>query len=276
MNGTVSTQPRSLQGKVAIITGGAGGIGRATCRALAEQGGYIISVDRPGPALEAFQQEFEERVAAGVYAEYLTLGLDVTREADMEELVRTALERFGRVDILVTCAGILRAPGTLPKPMAQVSLREWQAIIDVNLKGVFLSNRAVLPAMLKQREGIIINVSSTSGRQGRAHDAPYCASKFVVVGLSEALAEEVRPRGIKVQAIFPDAVDTPLWEQNGPIKPEHALASERVADLILYMVMLPADTLLVAPAIAPFRTRRRRAPESAAGQEHPVTVESAL
>lgn len=265
----MSEYVENLKAKVAIITGGAGGIGKAACRALASAGAHVVIVDLPGPNLDKLGQELDKQVATGRYADCLALGLDVSREVDMQRLAPLTLERFDRIDILVTCAGILRAPGTLPKPMVDVSLEEWQIVLDVNLKGVFLSNRAVLPAMIKQRDGIIINVSSTSGRQGRAHDAPYCASKFGVAGLTESLAEEVRPRGIRVQAIFPDAVDTPLWEQNGPIKPEHVLAPERVADLILFMVALPADTLLVAPAIAPFRTRRRR-PVTTEGGHHDV------
>jgi NAD(P)-dependent dehydrogenase (short-subunit alcohol dehydrogenase family) len=247
-----------LNQAVAVITGGAGGIGRATCFALAAAGARVVAVDRPGEALESLDAALRGEVASGRIRDAMTLGLDVTVEADMERMATSALERFGRIDLLVTSAGILRAPGTLPKPLVQHALDEWQVVIDVNLKGVFLSNRAVLAAMIKQREGMIINVSSTSGRHGRANDGPYCASKFAVVGLSESLAEEVRPRGVKVQAIFPDAVDTALWDQNGPIKPEHALAPERVADLIVFMAAQPADTLIVAPAIAPFRTRRRK------------------
>ncbi len=257
----MSTNQRPLEfppTKVAIVTGGAGGIGLATCRTLASNGAQVVVVDRAGPALDAAQAEAGSWVASYDCPEPLILDLDVTREADMESMARITTERCGRIDVLVTSAGILRAPGTLPKPVAQLTLEEWQVVIEVNLKGVFLSNRAVLPAMIGQRDGIIINVSSVSGRQGRAHDAPYCASKFGVAGLTEALAEEVRPRGIRVQAIYPDAVDTPLWEQNGPIRPEHALEPERVADLIAFMVSLPPDTLLVAPTIAPFRTRRRR------------------
>jgi NAD(P)-dependent dehydrogenase (short-subunit alcohol dehydrogenase family) len=246
-----------LGGRVAIVTGGAGGLGKATCLALAAEGAHVVMVDRPGEALERAWTELEA-VRGRPEPAGLALGLDVTREADMTRMATETAERLGRIDLLVTCAGILRAPGTLPKPVADTTPEEWQVVLDVNLTGVFLSNRAVLPTMIAQRDGLIINVSSTSGRQGRAHDGPYCASKFGVAGLSEALAEEARPRGVKVQAIFPDAVDTPLWDQNGPIKPEHALPPERVADLIVYMATLPADTLLVAPAIAPFRTRRRR------------------
>ncbi|MDY7012193.1 MAG: SDR family oxidoreductase [Cyanobacteriota bacterium] len=245
-----------LQDRVAIVTGGTGGIGRATCQALAAEGAKIVIVDRFEDRIEELQKDLKE--TEGSNPETLGLALDVAREADMEAMARQTQDRFGRIDFLITCAGILRAPGSLPKPMVEVSEEEWDVVIDINLKGVFLSNRAVLPAMIAQKSGTILNLSSTSGRQGRAHDAPYCASKFGVIGLSESLAEEVRLYGIKVQAILPDAIDTPLWEQNGPIKPEYALPPERVADLIVYMLTLPADTLLVAPAIAPFRTRGNR------------------
>lgn len=243
-----------LLGKVAIVTGGTGGIGQATCRALVEEGAKVVIVDRFLDRIEALQAE----LAAIEGAEVFGLALDVAQEAEMTAMATQTLERFGKIDFLITCAGILRAPGTAPKPLLQVSEAEWDCVIDINLKGVFLSNRAVLPAMMQQRSGMIINLSSTSGRQGKAHDAPYCASKFGVIGLSESLAEEVRLHGIKVQVILPDAVDTPLWEQNGPIKPEYALPAEQVAHLIVYMLMLPTDTMLVAPVIAPFRTRKRR------------------
>lgn len=258
----------SVEGKVAIVTGGASGIGKATCRLLAVHGATIVVVDRPGPALDAVGAELQA-LQPGV--RQLALGLDVTREADTEHFAVTTLERFGRIDVLICSAGILRAPGTLPKPMASLSLEEWRSVIDVNLTGVFLSNRAVLPSMMRQRSGNIINISSTSGRHGRAHDSAYSASKFGVVGLSESLADEVRSRNIKVQAIFPDAVDTPIWDQNGPIKPEQALPPERVAQLIAFMIALPDDTLLVAPGIAPFKPRRRpadRASGTPADAEH--------
>ena len=197
----------------------------------------------------ALQQSF------GIAA--LALALDVTSERDMSEMARRALEQFGRIDVLIACAGILRGRGSLPKPVTEVSSQEWDEVLDTNLKGVFLSNRAVLPVMISQRSGNIINVSSTAGLQGRAHDGPYCASKFGVIGLSQAVAEEVRYSGVRVQVVLPDAVDTPIWEQNGSIRPEHALAPQRVADLILYLVTLPDDTVVLAPVIAPLRTRRR-------------------
>jgi 3-oxoacyl-[acyl-carrier protein] reductase len=194
------------------------------------------------------------------------LTLDVRREQDMEKMVRQTVTHFGQVDILITSAGILRARGSGPRLVAEMPTAEWDEVIETNLKGVFLSNHAVLPTMIRQRRGQIMNISSTSGRQGRAYDSAYCASKFGVIGLSEALAQEVLQYNIRVQVILPDAVDTPLWHQNGPIhRPAGALPASRVADLIVYLLTLPGDCVLVNPVIAPFRTRRRRAqPEGGA------------
>lgn len=249
---------QALAGRVAIVTGGSGGIGRAVTLALARRGCSVAVVDRDAARI----REVCDLVAAlgngqGAAPPTLGLTLDVTDEAAMQEMAGRVVETLGRIDILVTCAGILRYPGSLPKPMVQLAEHEWDAVIDVNLKGVFLSNRAVLPAMMQQRSGTIINVSSTSGRQGRAHDSAYCASKFGVIGLTESLAEEVRPHGIRAQTVLPDAVDTPLWDQNGPIRPEHALPAERVGELVAFMAALPPDTIMAAPVIAPFRARKR-------------------
>jgi NAD(P)-dependent dehydrogenase (short-subunit alcohol dehydrogenase family) len=249
--------PGPLHDQVAIVTGGGGGIGRATCLALARGGARVVVVD-VDPERLAATVEAVERLGGGRGT--LGLPLDVSREPDMEEMARRALDTFGRIDILVACAGILRGRGVkAPRPLVQVTCEEWDSVIGVNLKGTFLSDRAVLPAMIRQRRGQILNVSSTSGRQGRAFDAVYCASKFGVVGLSESLAEEVRHYGIRVQVVLPDAVDTPLWQQNGPIgPPPDALTPERVADLLTYMLSLPEDAVLQGPVIAPFRGRRRR------------------
>jgi NAD(P)-dependent dehydrogenase (short-subunit alcohol dehydrogenase family) len=138
-------------------------------------------------------------------------------------------------------------------------LQEWGAVIDTNLKGTFLCNRAVLPIMIKQRGGQIINISSTSGLKGRAFDSVYCASKFGIIGLSEALSEEVRQYGIRVHVVLPDAVDTPIWEQNAPVRaPEDSLSPERIASVITYLVGLPGDTVLENLVIRPLRTRRRK------------------
>ena len=265
-----------LAGRVAIVTGGTGGIGRAVTLALARRGCAVAVVDRDRQRIAQVCDSVaglanEQRVAPRT----LGLNLDVTGEQDMQNMAGQVVAALGRIDILVTCAGVLRFPGSSPKPMVQLTEEEWDFVLDVNLKGVFLSNRAVLATMMQQRGGTIINVASTSGQQGRAHDSAYCASKFGVIGLTESLAEEVRPYAIRVQTVLPDAVDTPLWDQNGPIRPEHALPAERVGELIAFMASLPPDTILVAPVIAPFRSRKRmgKARGAAAGSTGAATPE---
>ena len=141
-----------------------------------------------------------------------------------------------------------------------MSLEEWRFVIDTNLTGTFLSNRAVLNQMIGQKQGDIINFSSVSGRQGRAFDSAYCSTKFGIIGLSESLAEEVGGFGVRVQTVLPDAVDTPLWDQNGPaaMRAPATLAPERVADFVCFLLELPRDTYLLNPVVATFKGRRRR------------------
>jgi NAD(P)-dependent dehydrogenase (short-subunit alcohol dehydrogenase family) len=262
MNGKISHHGQ-LANQVAVVTGGSGGIGRAVCLAFAREGAAVVAVDINRAGVEEVTASIREH---DLHADPLGLALDVSKEQDMEEMARQTVARFGRIDILVACAGILRGRGSFPKTMVDLSAEEWDEVLNINLKGVFLSNRAVLPTMIRQRRGNIINISSTSGRQGRAHDSAYSASKFGVIGLSEAVAEEVRQFGVRVQVILPDAVDTPMWGQNGPVRPVQPLHPQRVADLILYLVNLPEDTVVLSPIIAPFRTRRRTRPSGSIGE----------
>ena len=147
-----------------------------------------------------------------------------------------------------------------PCPWRELSVEEFDLIVNTNLKGTFLTNRAVLGSMFKQKSGQIINVASTSGRKARPLDSAYCASKFGVVGLTESLAEEVRSFGIRVQLVLPDAVDTPLWDQNGPVPvPDWALPPERIAEAIVWLLCLPPDATVGEIAVHPLRVRERAA-----------------
>lgn len=240
-----------LTGRVVIITGAAGGIGSATARTLAGKGARLVLVDRSDEALSALAAELE--------TESLTLVADVASEADMTAMAEQTVARFGTIDALVTTAAILRASGGM-QTIADTSFEDWSQIIDVNLTGTFLSNRAVLPAMLEAKRGDIINLSSTSGKQGRAFDGPYSASKAGIIGLSEALAEEVMRQGIRVQTLLPDAVDTGLWGQSGgtALKPQNMLSPDRLGTLIAYLLALPRDTYLMNPVVAPVPQRRKR------------------
>jgi NAD(P)-dependent dehydrogenase (short-subunit alcohol dehydrogenase family) len=252
----------SLSGQVAIVTGGGSGIGKAVTLRLAQKGASVVVVDINAKLLDATVLEAKK---LGNPLTPMILKKDVRNEKDMSEMVVLTVKRHGRIDILVHCAGILRGKNGGPRMMADVTLAEWNEVIDVNLKGTFLCNRAVIPTMTKQRNGHIINISSTSGLKGRALDSVYCASKFGVIGLSQSLAEEVRPQNIKVHVILPDAVDTPMWDQNGPIRaPGDALPPSRVAELIEFVLKLPHDTILGDLVISPFKTRRRKKKGSSA------------
>lgn len=246
--------PADLSERVVIVTGAAGGIGSACCRALIASGASVVMVDLRASALA----ELAAELASGG-ARPLALALDVTSEADMAEMARQTRARFGRIDALVAAAGILRTSGQ-PRPIADTSVEEWSRVIAVNLTGTFLSNRAVLPAMLEQGAGDIVNIASTSGAKGRAFDGPYCASKFGIVGFSESLAEEVGRQGIRVQTLLPDAVETPLWEQSGSaaLRPRVLLAPERVAEIVVLLLGLPRDTFLYNTTVYPMAARRRR------------------
>jgi NAD(P)-dependent dehydrogenase (short-subunit alcohol dehydrogenase family) len=251
-----------LRGQVAVVTGGSVGIGRATCVALGAAGAHVVIVGRNRTRIDEALREIGHDA-------HLGLTLDVRSEADMDALPRAVLDRFGRLDVLVAAAGILRPPGSSLKTLVQTPLDEWDVVVGTNLRGMFLSNRAVLPAMIAQRSGQIVNVSSTSGRKAYAFDTAYCASKYGIIGLTEALADEVRPYGVRVQAVLPGAIETPMWEQNGPLRrPHYALPPERVADVILYMLGLPEDAMLANTMIEPVG-RPAQAGWRAAGAEGP-------
>ncbi|MBW2602900.1 MAG: SDR family oxidoreductase [Deltaproteobacteria bacterium] len=240
-----------LDGRVAIVTGGSIGIGLSTAAALAREDAYVVLVGRNRARLDKALLEIKQKTGS---RKNIGLELDVRRESDMEQMARQTLDHFGRIDILVAAAGILRARGGRLRTLQQMSLEEWDEVIDTNLKGLFLSNRAVIPTMIRQRSGNIVNLSSTSGRKGLAFDSAYCASKFGSIGLSEAISEELRQYGIRVQVLLPGAIDTGMWDQNGPIPPpKDILTPDRVADFILYMITLSEDTVLDSPIVEPLK-----------------------
>ncbi|HJP00293.1 MAG TPA: SDR family oxidoreductase [Planctomycetota bacterium] len=249
----------ALSGKCALVTGGGSGIGRATCLRLCAQGADVAVVDI---ALESARETVAQLAELGGGGQALALAADVRSEEDLQAMTRDVVERFGRIDILVHSAAILRSRGSGPKVLSEISSEEMNEVIDTNLKGTFLCNRAVLGVMLPQGSGQIVNISSTSGLKGRPMDSVYSASKFGVVGLTESLAEEVRSSGVRVQLVIPDAVATPMWDQNGALPaPPGALPPERVAQLICDLICLPGDAMLQNVVIAPFRSRRRRRKE---------------
>lgn len=249
-----------LAGKVAIVTGAGGGIGRATAIVLARAGAAIVAVGRTPARLEETLALARDAAGAGAPGPGFAQAADITVEDDMRLMAERTVERLGRIDILVASAGILRAAPGGPRPAVDTPVDEWTTVLRTNLRGTFLSNRAVLGAMMRQKSGDIVNVSSTSGLKGFAYDAAYCASKFAILGMSEALHEEARLSGVRVQTLLPGPVESGIWEQNRPVPPpEKSLAVEQVAETILYLVTLPRDAVLHGPVMVPFRVHRRPA-----------------
>lgn len=193
---------RDFDGRTALVTGGAGGIGLAIARQLAQGGARVVLVDLERQALD---------VAAASLAEprhHLALAVDVTRPEGVEQAVATVLEATGRIDILVNSAGV-----ALLEPAGEISEAAWERTLAVNLTAPLLLAQAVAPAMRRQRHGRIINLASQASVVALRRHAAYCASKAGLVGLTRVLALEWASDGITVNAISPTVVDTPLGRQ---------------------------------------------------------------
>ena len=243
---------------VAIVTGGSSGIGQAICIALAQEGYQIVVVGRNAQRIE------ETLVLLPESESHLGLSLDVTQEEDMERMAQETITKFGQINVLIASAGVGRSADSerfMPYPTASLPLTEWNAIINVNLKGVFLSNRAVIPQMSRQKLGQIINICSSTtpkGLRGEPYSPAYCASKFGVVGLTEALAEEVAPQGIRVQALFPGMVRTPLVAKTAIARRYGGnISAEEFASAVLYLVNEPWDAVTIHPHVLPLASLER-------------------
>lgn len=188
-----------LKGKVAIVTGGAGGIGAGIAESFAREGACVAIADRDVAAACATA---ERLAATGTVSAFET---DVASAASVSSMVGAVIERFGHLDILVNNAGIRYV-----KPFLDYSEDEWRKTIDVNLTGLFLCCRAAVPHMLKIGKGKIINVASVAGEFGRPHRIAYCASKGGSIAFTKALAVDMAGKNICVNALAPALIDTPL------------------------------------------------------------------
>ncbi len=188
-----------FKGKVAVVTGAANGIGRAVSIGFAGYGAKVVLVDRDAAGAKAAAQAIQQKGG-----DALSVAADVTKSADVQAYVKAALDTYGRIDCFHNNAGI---EGTVT-PIAEYDEALFDQLMGVNVKGVFLGLRHVLPVMIKQKAGAIVNTASIAGLMGSPNMAPYVASKHAVIGFTKAVAGEVAGHGIRVNAVCPGPVDT--------------------------------------------------------------------
>ena len=239
-----------LTGQTALVTGATSGLGRATALALAGAGADVGLIGRSEQDLDAVAGEI---VASGRRA--VPLPLDLADEAQIHTAVSQPIESFGGVDILVNAAGT-----DVPGPVAELDAADWDRVLGVNLRAPFLLAKVVFPSMRERGRGTIVNVSSVAGKRGWANASAYCASKFGLTGLTQALAAEGKPHGIRACVLYPGAMATSwgVWspaeratEQRDRQPSTEALPPEQVASLIVWVATAPPELVLNEAVVSP-------------------------
>jgi NAD(P)-dependent dehydrogenase (short-subunit alcohol dehydrogenase family) len=190
-----------LQGQVAIVTGAGRGIGRATAHELARMGAAIVVAELDRATSESTATELR-----GQGHRALVVRTDVTSRAELAAMVEQTVAAFGRIDILVNNAGIYRAAATL-----DVTEDHWDAIMNINAKSVFFATQAVLPTMIAQKRGVIVNLASMAGKVGSRTNLPYNASKAAVISMTKSIALSHAADGIRANCVCPGFVETEMW-----------------------------------------------------------------
>ena len=213
-----------LTGRIAVVTGASSGIGRATAELLVASGALVAVFARSAEALAGLAAGREDRM--------LAVSGDVADADAIERLFHQTEERFGDCDLLINNAGMID-----PKPLLDTTPEEWDRMFAVNVRGTYLASRRALRAMVARREGVIVNVASISGVPGPDKFpgwVSYCASKAAVISMTEALAVEMKPFGVRVNCISPGAVDTKMWAEASGGAPADMTADE-IAKSILFL-----------------------------------------
>ena len=222
-----SSDEKILRGKVALVTGGSRGIGRAIAAAYVQSGANVFICARNVNDIEAALRDMRQTggVIDGVTG-------DVGKAEDVEHIVRETVARFGTIDVLVNNASILGPR----EPIANYPLAAWDEVIRINLTGVFLMSRAVLPIMLERRSGSIINVTSGVGRKGKARWGAYAVSKAGLENFTQVLADEVSQTGIRVNSVNPAATRTRMRAEAYPTEDPLTLpAAEEITPIFVYL-----------------------------------------
>jgi NAD(P)-dependent dehydrogenase (short-subunit alcohol dehydrogenase family) len=232
-----------LEGKVAIVTGASSGIGKAAAEAFSAAGAKLVVAARR-------REKLEELAAAAAKsgAEVLVVEADLTKEPAVLDLFEKTLGRFGRLDLLVNNAGMVRHVET-----DQMTLAQWQEVIDINLTAAFLCAREALKIMKRQKEGRIINVGSVSARRPRPASISYAASKFGLEGMTHALALEGREHGVTCSILHPGVTESNLTGNltSAERSPGRVMPVAEVARILVMMAALPRDMSFLDATVLP-------------------------
>jgi meso-butanediol dehydrogenase / (S,S)-butanediol dehydrogenase / diacetyl reductase len=200
-----------MDDRVVLVTGGARGIGLGIVNAFADQGCKVMIADLGDSAdwnYELSNKDDLEKAGsiAGQHAEVSTCVVDVTDAASCQHAVEQTVDRFGRIDVLINNAGVVQSG-----PILEFPEEDWDRLFAVNTKGIFLMTKAALPELSKSSNAAIVNTASIAGKKGHPNMAAYCGSKFAAIGITQSLAAELAPEGIRVNAICPGVVGTAMW-----------------------------------------------------------------
>lgn len=234
----------NLNGRVALITGGARGLGEALCRSLGEAGARVVSVD----VLETQARAGADKLMAqGIEA--AAFGADIADRTQVERVLQQVLERFGRLDIVVNNAGVDRTVS-----VEEMAIADWERIIAVNLTAPFIVSKLALPIMRQQGSGHIVNIVSTAAKRCWANASAYHASKYGLLGLSHAMHVEARPHNIKVTAVISGGLRTPFLLERFPDIDLNLLQDPKnVADTVRYVLTQPGDCVIPEIMVLPMR-----------------------
>lgn len=216
-----------LKGKISIVTGASRGVGRAICAALGREGATVVLAARDGGKLKETAELVAE--AGGVAEVVLT---ELTEEESIRNLVRLTEEKFGRLDILVNCAGVTHSAS-----LEETQTSDWERCMSINARGPFMLCREALSLLRRSEQGYIINIASVVGVKGYSLQSAYTASKHALRGMSISLAEELRGSNVRVHVICPGGIDTEMAGRVRPdINKDELIGAEEIAELVVYLV----------------------------------------
>ncbi|MDB9526501.1 SDR family oxidoreductase [Oscillatoria sp. CS-180] len=237
----------SLDGRVVLVTGGARGLGAATCRCLAEAGAPVVVADLRHEQAAALTEELN--TTDGTAGNAIAIALDVTSPDQITACIEQVIDRYGHIDGLVNNAGI-----DITESVEDLTVEQWQRVIDVNLNGPFFMAKAVFPYLRENGGGHIINVVSTAAKRAWANASAYHASKWGLLGLSQALHVEGRPHNIKVTSLIAGGMRTPFLLDRFPDIDQTTLQDPaNVAATIRYLMMQPEGTVISEMMVLPMK-----------------------